>query len=139
MTEAVIAKGRVAVITGAAKGIGAAAARRLAAEGMKLCLFDRDEKALRTLVSQIDTECIYITGDVTSDVDLTRLRDIAITEFGEVSLLINNAGIKDGGGPWDAPSAWRHQLEVNLISMVTMQHLFVPLMLAQNQRAPSLT
>ncbi|EEQ08872.1 hypothetical protein ymoll0001_1210 [Yersinia mollaretii ATCC 43969] len=125
----------MAVITGAAKGIGAAAARRLAAEGMRLCLFDRDKKALSALVKNIDTECSVVTGDVTSEVDLICLRDTVLTEFGEVSLLINNAGIKDSGGPWDAPSAWRHQLEVNLLSMVTMQHLFVPVMLAQNQKS----
>lgn len=135
MTDSAVAKGRVAVITGAAKGIGAAAALRLAAEGMRLCLFDRNEKALHALVKKIDTECAVVTGDVTSEVDLIRLRDTVLTEFGEVSLLINNAGIKDGGGPWDPPSAWRHQLEVNLISMITMQHLFVPLMLAQNQKS----
>lgn len=129
MTGAVISHGRVAVITGAAKGIGAAAARRLAKEGMRLCLFDRDEAALLALGETLETECRLVTGDVTSEMDLTRLRDTALNEFGEVALLVNNAGIKAGGGPWDAPAGWHQQFEANLFSIVTMQHLFVPPML----------
>jgi short-subunit dehydrogenase len=129
MTDSVIAVGRVAVITGAAKGIGAALARRLSREGMRLSLFDRDAVALQALAVTLGTECCLVTGDVTSIDDLTRLRDKTRAAFGEIALLINNAGIKEGGGPWDSPDKWRHNLEVNLLSAVTLQHLFVPLML----------
>lgn len=135
MTESVISAGRAAVITGAAKGIGAAAARRLAQEGMRLCLFDRDEQALQALAESLGTEHCMVTGDVTNEQDLARLHATAIDTFGEVSLLINNAGIKDGGGPWDAPADWRKQLEANLFSVVTLQHLFVPTMLAMKDKA----
>ncbi|MCA1179493.1 MULTISPECIES: SDR family NAD(P)-dependent oxidoreductase [unclassified Pantoea] len=130
MTDSIIASGRVAVITGAAKGIGAALARRLSLEGMRLALFDRDSVALNSLASSLDTEHCVVIGDVTSVDDLTRLRDVTIEKFGEVAMVINNAGIKEGGGPWDSPVKWRKNLEANLLSAVTVQHLFVPLMIA---------
>ncbi|KAA5942251.1 SDR family oxidoreductase [Pantoea sp. Bo_2] len=134
MAESVIKAGRVAVITGAAKGIGAAAARRFAQEGMRLILFDRDGAALAARAKTLNTEYRLVTGDVTNEQDLMRLRDITFNEFGEVALLMNNAGIKQGGGPWDAPADWRIQIESNLLAMVTVQHLFVPAMLGMNKK-----
>ena len=56
--------------------------------------------------------------------------------FGEVAVLMNNAGVIAGAGPWSDPSAWRRQLEVNLLSIVTAQSIFVPRMLAQGGRDP---
>ncbi|CQQ27905.1 TPA: SDR family NAD(P)-dependent oxidoreductase [Yersinia enterocolitica] len=135
MTESVIKPGRVAVITGAAKGIGAAAARRFAEEGMRLSLFDRDGDALEAFAKTLNAECRLVTGDVTNEQDLIRLRDTTLDAFGEVALLMNNAGIKHGGGPWDASGDWRLQLESNLLSVVTLQHLFVPVMLGMNKTA----
>ncbi|WP_431022926.1 1-deoxy-11-beta-hydroxypentalenate dehydrogenase (plasmid) [Erwinia rhapontici] len=135
MSESVIKAGHVAVITGAAKGIGAAAARRFAQEGMRLSLFDRDGDALESFARTLDAEYLLVKGDVTREQDLLRLRDATLEAFGEVSLLMNNAGIKSGSGPWDAPSDWRMQLEANLLSMVTMQHLFVPVMLKSDKNA----
>ncbi|PKE28070.1 oxidoreductase [Rahnella sp. AA] len=135
MTESVIKSDRVAVITGAAKGIGAAAARRFAQEGMHLSLFDRDGDALKAFAKTLNAECRLVTGDVTNEQDLIRLRDTTLDAFGEVALLMNNAGIKHGGGPWDAPADWRLQLESNLLSVVTLQHLFVPVMLGMNKTA----
>ncbi len=135
MTESVIKAGNVAVITGAAKGIGAAAARRLAQEGMRLSLFDRDGEALKTFAQTLDTDYRLVTGDVTHEQDLIRLRDTTLDAFGDVSLLMNNAGIKKGGGPWDSPSDWRIQLDANLFSVITLQHLFVPVMMKADKRA----
>lgn len=135
MSESVIKPGRVAVITGAAKGIGAAAARRFAREGMRLSLFDRDREALESLASTLKAEYCIVSGDITNEQDLLRLRDNTLAAFGEISLLMNNAGIKQGGGPWDKPSDWRMQLETNLLSVVSMQHLFVPVMLDSNKNA----
>lgn len=129
----VLAPGRTAVITGAAKGIGEGTARKLADLGMNLCLFDRDHHALQTLCSELQTRTrvVPISGDVTCESDLTHLRDTAFEAFGEVALLMNNAGIIDAAWPWSNLATWRRQLEVNLLSMVTAQSLFVPRMLAQ--------
>ncbi len=129
----VLAPGRTAVITGAAKGIGEGTARKLADLGMNLCLFDRDHHALQVLCGELQTRTrvVPISGDVTCESDLTHLRDIAFESFGEVALLMNNAGIIDAAGPWSDLATWRRQIEVNLLSMVTAQSLFVPRMLAQ--------
>ncbi|WP_437889457.1 SDR family NAD(P)-dependent oxidoreductase [Phytobacter sp. V91] len=135
MTDTIIVKGRTAVITGAAKGLGAAAARRLAQEGMSLSLFDRDEAALRAFAATLTTDVVLTIGDVTREGDARRLLEATLQRFGEVALLINNAGISQGAGPWDAPSAWLTQLEANFYSLVTLQHLFVPVMIRQHARS----
>lgn len=135
MIEGVIAQGRTAVITGAAKGLGAAAARRLAQEGMSLSLFDKDDAALKALAATLDTQVLMTVGDVTREEDLQRLQQSTLQRFGEVALLMNNAAMKGGVGPWDAPADWRHQLEANFFSLVVTQHLFVPVMMKQAGRS----
>lgn len=127
----IIVPGRVAVITGAAKGLGAAMARRLAAERMRLALFDTDRDALLAFASTLNVEHLLVVGDVANAADLEQLRDETRSRFGDVALLVNNAGITKGAGPWDDPSLWRRQLEVNFFSVVTAQHLFVPNMIEQ--------
>jgi len=71
----IIAAGRVAVITGAAKGLGAAMARQVAAEGMRLALFDNDEDALKAFASTLRVDHVVVVGDVSNASDLQRLRD----------------------------------------------------------------
>ena len=129
----IIEKDRVAVITGAALGIGAAAARRFAAAGMRLVLLDRNEAELKRLAAELDTEVRLVVGDVTAPDDLQRLHDTAYHEFGEVALLLNNAGISQGAPPWQDMAGWRRQMEVNFFSIVQAQILFVPSMLKQPQ------
>ena len=135
MSDSVISKGRVAVITGAARGIGAAMARRFAVEGMRLSLFDRDKEALEQLAKELETETLCTIGDVSCEDDLHRLYERTAEVFDEVALLVNNAGVNTGAGPWDPPAAWQRHLQTNLLSAVTLQHLFVPHMLAQRSLA----
>lgn len=132
----VLNAGRVAVITGAAKGIGAAAARHVHRLGMKLALLDRDGEALSALVRELngDGSVQAITGDVTNPEVLQRLCDMVYETHGNVALLMNNAGISAGAGPWSDLAAWRHQLEVNFFSILLAQTIFVPRMLAQARR-----
>jgi short-subunit dehydrogenase len=87
---------RVAVITGASGGIGAAVARRLADEGMRLVLGARREAQLREVERDVRTRgaagtCVF-TADVTHREDVLRLRDAAIDAFGHIDVWINNAG-----------------------------------------------
>ncbi len=139
--HSIIDKNRVAVITGAAKGIGAAAAKRFAQSGMRLVLFDKDEAALQATASRLKQplnqetqgKIRCITGDVTSAADWQRLHDTVYDEFGETALLMNNAGIIAGASPWQDMAAWQRQLAVNLFSIVQAQITFVPSMLAQTQ------
>ncbi|MFQ8433080.1 SDR family oxidoreductase [Amaricoccus sp. W119] len=133
--HAIISTGRTAVVTGAAKGIGAAIARDLAIRGMNLALFDRDGEALAAFARSLETDVLAVVGDVASMDDLTRLRDRTIARFGAVDLLINNAGMMRKAGPWDAPEAWRETLDVNFTSALAAQHLFVPGMIAGDRPA----
>lgn len=135
MSELVIIRGRVAAITGAARGIGAAMARRFSEEGMRLSLFDRDKAALELLANELKTETLCTIGDVSRAEDLQRFYERTTEAFDEVALLVNNAGVNTGAGPWDPPAAWLHHLQTNLLSAVTLQHLFVPRMLAQRSRS----
>ncbi|MCW2482511.1 SDR family NAD(P)-dependent oxidoreductase [Candidatus Symbiopectobacterium sp. NZEC135] len=134
MNEKVIKSENVAVITGAARGIGAAAAREFAHQGMKLCLFDRDREALQVLADELDTEITLVIGDVTREEDLRQLHKTAYSTYGKVNLLFNNAGAKVAAGACDSPDRWRHQMAVNLTSIVATQHLFLPEMLKMKER-----
>lgn len=134
MNDKVISTGNVAVITGAAKGIGAAAARELARQGMKMCLFDRNRKALEHLASELEVETLLVIGDITRDEHQQQLRDTVYSAWGKVNLLFNNAGVKIAAGACDSPKLWRQQVEVNLLSMIATQHIFLPDMLKMNEK-----
>src|SRR5260370_23800788 len=99
--------GKVAVITGAASGIGRALAERFAAEGMKLVLSDIEMDPLTELSEQLATkgaEVIVVHADVSKSDDVEALAAASFERFGAVHLLCNNAGI--GGGArltWERP------------------------------------
>jgi NAD(P)-dependent dehydrogenase (short-subunit alcohol dehydrogenase family) len=125
--------GAVAVITGAASGIGAAAAHLLARRGMKLVLLDRDAERLRQLEKAIDGDVRAMSGDVAQLNDIERLRDLAFGAFGRVDLLMNNAAI--GGRDdtaWGGIHAWRAILDVNLWGVINGVQAFAPAMIAQD-------
>jgi NAD(P)-dependent dehydrogenase (short-subunit alcohol dehydrogenase family) len=129
----VFKQGSVAVITGGASGIGAAAARRLAARGMKIVLFDRDDAGLEAVARDLSSDVRILAGDVSALPDVERLRDFALSAFGRVDMLMNNAGI--GGGEddnWSGLDAWRRILDVNLWGVIHGVHTFAPVMLAQD-------
>ncbi len=129
-------RNNVAVITGAASGIGRAAAQRCAAAGMRLVLFDRDATTLAHLAQALPVEVRYLTGDVSRMEDVERLRDVAFESFGSVSVLMNNAAISGKGSDnWTGLDAWRRILEVNLWGVVHGVHAFTPRLLEQDSRS----
>jgi NAD(P)-dependent dehydrogenase (short-subunit alcohol dehydrogenase family) len=133
MNHPAIRKGCVAVITGAAAGIGFAIARRLCEEGMKIVLFDKDQAALDAAVSKLyqavpGAQLLAVTGDVTSEQSLQELYDRA-QGFGDVSLVVNNAAIAKGAGPWSNLGQWRQTMEVNFWSVLAIQQLFTEYLL----------
>ncbi|WP_319532762.1 SDR family NAD(P)-dependent oxidoreductase [uncultured Cohaesibacter sp.] len=133
--DSILSDGRVAVITGAAAGLGAALATRLAQKGMKLALFDRDEEKLQALAHTLPIETLTRCGDASSMEDLEAFHTATIDRFGAIHLLINNVGMMKPAGPWDSPAEWRQGLDVNFTSALAMQHLFVPAMIAANAPA----
>ncbi|MCE0744401.1 SDR family oxidoreductase [Acetobacter sicerae] len=87
---------KVAVITGAASGIGHATAERFASEGARLVLADLDREKLDTLVADITGrggQAIGVTGDVSHEADVRALMDQAVSHFGRIDILVANAGI----------------------------------------------
>ncbi|SPO55726.1 putative oxidoreductase [Pseudomonas sp. JV551A1] len=139
MNHPAIRKGCVAVITGAAAGIGFAIARRLREEGMKIVLFDKDQAALDAAVSKLlqavpGAQLLAVTGDVTSEQSLQELYDGA-RGFGDVSLVVNNAAIAKGAGPWSDMGQWRQTLEVNFWSVLAIQQLFTEYLLSNGTPA----
>jgi len=127
-----LAPGRVAVITGAASGIGLAAARRFASLGMKLCLADLSADALARAAVEIGgKDVLTVPTDVSRLESVQALKDKAYAAFGEVGVLMNNAGTAPGGGPWDHIDRWKRVLDVNLWGVIHGVQTFAPAMLAQ--------
>jgi NAD(P)-dependent dehydrogenase (short-subunit alcohol dehydrogenase family) len=123
--------GKVAVVTGAASGIGAESARRLAEEGAHVVVADLVDDAGRAVASEVDG--LYVRTDVTSPEDVQALYAIAAQEFGHVDVLVNNAGISppDDDSILDTElDAWRRVQEVNLTSVFLCCKHGIPHLLA---------
>ncbi|WP_436787432.1 SDR family NAD(P)-dependent oxidoreductase [Yinghuangia sp. YIM S10712] len=129
--------GKVAVVTGAASGIGYAMAERFVAEGMKVVLADIEEGALHKAVARLTDSGGDVMGHLTdvSDRDsVLALADAAFDRHGEVHVLCNNAGIGSGseGRMWEHdPRDWDWCFAVNVFGVFHGIQAFVPRMLAQ--------
>jgi len=131
-----IAAGRAAVITGAASGIGLAAARRLASLGMNLVLADVAEDGLETARQEIeaaDVRIVTVRTDVSRFEDVEALRARTVEAFGEPALLMNNAGVGGGGSAVERLDAWRRVLGVNLMGVLNGVQAFAPDMIASGK------
>jgi len=130
--------GRVAVITGAAGGIGLAAATRFAAMGLKVCLADLSADALERAAEAVaaasptgHAAVLAVPTDVSRLDAVQGLKEAVYARFGEVAVLMNNAGTAPGGGPWEHIDRWRRVLEVNLWGVINGVQTFTPAMLEQ--------
>ena len=110
----VFSPGNVAVVTGAAGGIGRAAARRFAGLGMKVVLADIEGPALASAADEIATlaggaqNTLALPTDVSRMADLALLREATFERFGPVSVLMNNAGVGNNPGlPWENGASWK--------------------------------
>lgn len=121
--------GKVAVITGAASGIGAAMARRFAAEGMRLVLADVEEAPLQALVDELEgagTEAIGVPTDVSDAVSMDHLGAATFERFETVNVVCNNAGVTGSSAPTAELTAadWQWVLGVNLMGVVHGHRIF---------------
>jgi NAD(P)-dependent dehydrogenase (short-subunit alcohol dehydrogenase family) len=129
--------GRVAVVTGAASGIGRALAVEAARRGMRVALADVDEKGLeetRRLAAAHGGKLLVRRTDVSRERDVEALADAAERELGGTQLLFNNAGVLVGGCVWErTPDDWKWVLGVNVFGVIHGIRSFVPRMLAAKQ------
>jgi pyridoxal 4-dehydrogenase len=124
--------GQTALVTGAARGLGFAAARRLAAEGARVALFDRDGEALAVAAEALAAERLDVLPyptDVTDEEGVRRgVADVLATE-GRIDVLVNNAGIYQHR-PFEELTygEWKHVLATNLDSVYLCTHAVYPAM-----------
>ena len=128
-------KGKVAVVTGAASGIGLAIAERLAGEGMKVVLADIEQGALGKAEAEMKARgasVMAVPTDVSKGKDVEALAKKTMDAFGAVHVLCNNAGVAVGGLSWERTAAdWEWGLGVNLWGVIHGIRVFVPIMLGQ--------
>lgn len=130
-------EGRVAVVTGAASGIGRALAERFAAEGMKVVLADVELAPLEAAVDALragGAEAIGVPTDVSRADEVQALADRTIEAFGAVHVVCNNAGVESGGTLAEIPLAtWEWVLGVNFWGVLHGCRTFLPLLRAQGE------
>jgi NAD(P)-dependent dehydrogenase (short-subunit alcohol dehydrogenase family) len=126
-------KGKVGVITGGSSGIGRATAERLAKEGASIVVADLDEAGGAETVQRIESaggRAVFVKADVTKLEDARRMLDTAVSKFGRLDILHNNAGIGVGapGYPDAPPERWHLVIEIDLQAVILGTGLAAPLM-----------
>ena len=136
-----LTEGRVAVITGAASGIGLAAAKRFAAMGLRVCLADLGGGTLEQAAAEValvarggPADVLAMPTDVGKLEEVQRLKERVYDRFGEVAVLMNNAGTSPGGAPLEHFERWQRVLNVNLWGVINGVQSFTHAMI--DQRTP---
>ena len=136
-------QGKVAVITGAASGIGRALAERCVRSGMRAVLACTDETALNraaATLTALGANVLAVKTDVSKRSEVEALAHRAFDTFGQVHLLFNNAGVAAGGAAWEATwNDWEWVIGVNLCGLLHWVKVFTPLMQAQSTECHIIT
>ncbi|MFD9286843.1 SDR family oxidoreductase [Streptomyces sp. NPDC060030] len=119
-------EGRVAVVTGAARGVGAAMARELSRRGARVALLGREESTLAEVRDTLSgARCWEV--DVTDDAGMSRVADEVRDRMGPASVVVANAGLAEGGPFAESdPVTWRRVIEVNLVGSAISARAFLP-------------
>lgn len=129
--------GRVAVVTGAASGIGRGLIDRFAAEGMRVVLADIEQGPLDRALAEVratGAEAIAVQVDVSREEDLQRLADRTMEAFGAVHVLVNNAGVEGGALFSDmSVKTWEWVMSVNFWGVLNGCRVFLPLLRQQDE------
>ncbi|MCJ7673219.1 MAG: SDR family NAD(P)-dependent oxidoreductase [Acidimicrobiia bacterium] len=129
--------GKVAVVTGAASGIGLALSERFARAGMHVVLADVDEAGLAAAAERLDAlgvEALAVPTDVTDEASVQSLAATAVERCGAVHVVCNNAGVSTRADPWFGPiSAWTWVIGVNLWGVIHGVRAFLPHLVAQGE------
>ena len=141
MPTRIFSPANVAVITGAASGIGLAAARRCAEQGMRVCLIDvaadelaAAEAALADLAPGAADDVMAALVNVSDRDGMVQLKEQVYARFGRVNFLMNNAATRAHGDALQGEAQWQEALAVNLMGVVHGVHAFVPAMIEQGDR-----
>ncbi len=134
MSNRIDLKGRFAVVTGGAQGIGRAIVERFLDSGAAVAIWDRNLALAEKTAAELKGRVIAHGVDVANYQEVERARDATLTAFGRIDILVNNAGI---GGPtattWDYPlDAWRQVMAVNLDGSFHCCRAIVPQMISNN-------
>jgi NAD(P)-dependent dehydrogenase (short-subunit alcohol dehydrogenase family) len=133
-----IQPGRVAVIMGAASGIGLAAAKSFAGAGLRVCMADAAAEQLLTSAAEVAAlttggadDVLAVPVDVAEIEQVQAFKERVYADFGEVAILMNNAGIGRGAGAWDRYDRWQRLMAVNLWGVINGVQAFTEAMIAQ--------
>ncbi|GAB1805537.1 3-ketoacyl-ACP reductase [Priestia megaterium] len=129
-------KGKVALITGAGKGIGRSTAIELAKEGVNIGLIARTEADLKAVASELeafDVQVAYATADVSSMEEVNAAVEHLHTKLGATDILINNAGIGKFGSFLELdPADWKQIIDVNLMGVYYVTRAVLPQLIEKN-------
>jgi 3-oxoacyl-[acyl-carrier protein] reductase len=128
--------GRVALVTGSSRGIGAAIAALFASHGARVVVHGRDEATVRSAAEKIGGEALGVTGDVTQSDQVDRMREVIEQRLGPVDILVANAGgnpVRPGPMEDIAEDGWRATIEANLTATFLTIKAFLPGMKARGR------
>ena len=125
-------EGKVALITGASSGIGAATARLLAQEGCKLALAARSADKMEALAAELGGDCLVLQADLTEAADIDNMIQRSVDHFGRIDIMLANAGVYIPGQFAEGDiDDYAMMLRLNVDAVMRCAHAVIPMMTAQ--------